>query len=239
VLSAAKSAVRAILKRLGWELTRSDKRLGYHTFTAALQRHQVEIASVFDIGVAYGTPDLYAAHPKADLYLFDPTEEALPYMEEQKAFRGAKVFNIALGAETGVVTLHVPANHVGSTLFDEEAEEAHVARSVPLRRFDDLISDFATPALCKMDVQGAELLVLRGMPKAIERIDYFILEMSTIPTLKQAPDFNEVHSFMTAKGFVLFDLLGLMRRPLDGALAQMDVAYVRTESRLRADRRWG
>ncbi len=39
-------------------------------------------------------------------------------------------------------------------------------------------------------------------------------------------------------GFVLYDVLSLLRRPLDQALAQLDVAFVPEASPLRRDHRW-
>jgi hypothetical protein len=43
---------------------------------------------------------------------------------------------------------------------------------------------------------------------------------------------------MRDHGFVVADVLGLKRRPLDDATAQLDLLFVPKESPLRADRRW-
>ncbi|MEN3793297.1 hypothetical protein [Fulvimarina sp. MAC3] len=45
--------------------------------------------------------------------------------------------------------------------------------------------------------------------------------------------------FMEEQGFVIYDISGMTRRPLDKTLAQVDVVFVREESALRTDRRWG
>ena len=124
-------------------------------------------------------------------------------------------------------------------MFEEVDPVSSATETVAVARFDDLVPEVKGPALCKIDVQGAELMVLRGMTNAIPAIDFFILEVSTIPTLVDAPDFAEVNAFMQDRGFVVYDILSLLRRPLDGALAQMDVGYVRRNSVLRRDKRWG
>jgi hypothetical protein len=44
--------------------------------------------------------------------------------------------------------------------------------------------------------------------------------------------------FMGEHGFVVADIIGLKRRPLDGATAQLDLLFVPETAPLRADRRW-
>jgi hypothetical protein len=43
---------------------------------------------------------------------------------------------------------------------------------------------------------------------------------------------------MKASNFVLFDITGVVRRPLDQALAQIDAVLVPLDSPLRRDHRW-
>ena len=47
----------------------------------ALKQQGFAPKTVFDIGVADGTPELYAAIPEAQYHLVDPTPEALPHMQ--------------------------------------------------------------------------------------------------------------------------------------------------------------
>ena len=109
---------------------------------------------------------------------------------------------------------------------------------MPLRRFDRLFSAFERPALYKIDVQGAEMMVLAGMGDRIAEIDVFIVETSTIATVKDGAEMAEVIGFMQQRGFVVADIVGLKRRPLDGATAQVDLMFVREDAPLRSDRRW-
>ena len=110
---------------------------------------------------------------------------------------------------------------------------------ITTERLDNLICKIETPALCEIDVQGAELMVLQGMTKRLSDIDYFIIETSTLSQFKEAADFDQICQFMMDHGFVLYDIMGLQRRPLDGALGAIDVAFVRKTCPLRAVPRWG
>src|SRR6185503_7237896 len=109
---------------------------------------------------------------------------------------------------------------------------------VPMRRFDSVIGEFARPALAKIDVQGAELMVLEGMTGRLAEIDAFIVETSTIATVKGGAEMAETVGFMHRHGFVVADIVGMKRRPLDGATAQFDLLFVPESSALRADKRW-
>ena len=72
-----------------------------------------------------------------------------------------------------------------STLL-EEVGPRRVRRvdRVPLRRFDALFGAIVRPSLCKIDVQGAELMVLDGMTGRLGEIDALIIETSTIATVQ-------------------------------------------------------
>ena len=48
----------------------------------------------------------------------------------------------------------------------------------------------------------------------------------------------EVLNYMDSIGFQLYDISEFMRRPLDHALYQMDVMFVRKTSHLVAEKRW-
>jgi FkbM family methyltransferase len=196
--------------------------------------------TVFDIGVADGTPDLYAAFPDAEYYLFDPTAESLPHMQRIAQKLNARILNLALGDQEEELAIVVRCDDIGGSTFFEEVGPLGATRryTVKVRRFDRAVDDFDRPALCKIDVQGAEMNVLRGMGERIHDIDVIIVETSILATVKGGPEVAEVVAYMHQCGFVLYDMLGGTRRPLDRALAQLDLCFVKEDSALRADRRW-
>ena len=204
-----------------------------------LERYRFCPATVFDIGVGFGTYELYRAYPHAFYYLIDPTPESLPHMRRIARRLEAEILNLALGDRDGDVVIEIRSDIQGSTLFEECGPRGVLRQQrVPLRRFDTAIGAFERPALCKIDVQGAEMMVLAGMANRIEEIDAFIIETSTIATVKGGPEIHELVPFMKERGFVPFDVIGMKRRPLDGAAAQVDIVFVPEHSYLRADRRW-
>lgn len=204
-----------------------------------LDHYRFRPVTVFDIGVGFGTYELYHAYPQAFYYLVDPTPESLPHMHRIGRNLKCEILNVALGDQDAEVMLEVRSDIQGSTLFEEYGTRGVLRQQkVPLRRFDTVIGAFQRPALCKIDVQGAEMLVLNGMGNRIADIDIFIIEASTIATVKGGPEMHDVIHFMKEQGFAPFDIIGMKRRPLDGATAQVDIVFAAESSYLRADRRW-
>ena len=240
VLGTAKRFTNRALSRIGHRIDFDAIIPQTRHLVTRIARAGLTPATVFDIGVADGTPWIYEAWPNAKYFLFDPTRESLPRMHELAKTLNAEVFNIALGDETKPVRLNVRPDHSGSSLYAEIGRVVISAKhQVQMRRFDELVpAGFTRPALVKIDVQGAELLVLSGMKQRLPDIDFIIVETSLIATLRGGPEFAEVVALMRDNGFVLFEIVGILRRPLDQAVAQIDAVFVPKNSPLRQDRRW-
>ncbi len=93
---------------------------------------------------------------------------------------------------------------------------------------------FNAPCLLKLDVQGAELDVLRGGMHTLTKCEVVIMELSTLEYSQGAPLFAEAVAYMHDAGFCAYDFCGAWRRQTDGTLFQIDVVFVRRESKLRA-----
>jgi FkbM family methyltransferase len=204
-----------------------------------LKHHGFSPATVFDIGVGYGTFPLYRAFPDAFYHLIDPARESQAYMQRLSRRLRCQVHLLALGDRDGQASLEVRDDIQESTLL-EEMGPRRVRRVdlVPMRRFDAMFTHIARPALCKIDVQGAELMVLAGMTGRLPEIDALVIETSTIATVKGGGEVEGVVRFLGEYGFALADVVGLRRRPLDDATAQLDLLFVPKEAAPRHDRRW-
>jgi FkbM family methyltransferase len=204
-----------------------------------LKHHGFSPATVFDVGVGYGTFPLYRAFPDAFYHLIDPAHESLAYMRRLARRLRCEVHPVALGDHDGTASLEVRADIQESTLL-EEVGPRRVRRvdRVPLRRFDALFGPLVRPSLCKIDVQGAELMVLAGMTGRLAEIDALIIETSTIATVQGGAEAASIVQFLDQHDFALADVVGLRRRPLDGATAQLDLLFVPNKAPPRSDRRW-
>ena len=92
--------------------------------------------------------------------------------------------------------------------------------------------------LLKVDVQGFELEVLKGAEEIMENIEVVLLEVSFFRFLKGAPDFYEVITYMKSIGYVVYDIISGINRPLDFALGQKDLVFVKENGFFRQSQGW-
>jgi len=104
-----------------------------------------------------------------------------------------------------------------------------------MRRLDSLLPEkLEHPVFIKVDTQGAEIEVLKGLGSRISEIDLMILETTMMPMRHGIPQFADIVRFCDEAGFAVYDVLEGHMRSLDGALAQIDLAFIRKDSPLRS-----
>lgn len=198
---------------------------------------------VIDVGVGRGTPELYEAFRDSHLVLVEPLEEWTDALEQLRRERGADVILAAAGSKPGEldVTVHrVPA--LASMLGDRRGEPTGgIRRSVPVVTLDQIVRErkLRGPFVVKVDVEGAELEVLSGALEVLQETELALLEVSLFEAIPGMPQFYDVVSWMHDRGFVVADLYNGHNRPLDGALAVLDVGFVREDGRFRRDHAYG
>jgi len=177
------------------------------------------------------------AFPEAKFHLIDPTRESMPHMQTWSQKLNAEVHNVALGAEDGVAEI-AKSNNIGHASLlrllpniDYPMEQRY---RVPVRRFDSLFPTMQGPALCKIDVEGAELSVLKGMGEQIRSLDVILVETSVTSLFQDGPELRDIMAYMAKHQFSLFDIGSLMRRPYEHLI---DAIFVPDNSSLRV-RRW-
>jgi FkbM family methyltransferase len=151
----------AIRKELEWEhrIARDDNNL------AALIRATLRPGDIgVDVGANVGgiLRHFTAAAPDASHHAFEPLPELAAKLRQE--FPDVAVHECALADRDDEVTFHRVVDSPGwSGLAVQDAvrDSRTEALTVPLRRLDDEIAG-STPRLVKIDVEGAELGVLRG-----------------------------------------------------------------------------
>lgn len=240
-----KNAIRTLINRIGYDVRRLNPEsrkirttigesyslicnIGFHPRT------------VVDVGVASGTRELYKAFPNSYFLLIEPLKECESSLKSiLNAYKGSYVM-AAAGSRSGKVTFNVHKNHLGgSSLYKEsmgtEADGYEV--KVPVIRIDDILRDkqLNGPYLLKIDVQGAELDALDGAQQVLLNTEVVVLEVSLFGFMKGAPQFIDVVSYMKNLNFVAYDIILGWNRPLDNALGQIDIVFVKDKGKFRQD----
>lgn len=231
-------ASRRALAAYGIEIHRTDRgmRRTMPAVLAHLQALGLDPATVIDVGVGPGTPDLYQAFPRSSLMLVEPLEEWRPHLEAIARERPARIAVAAAGARAGQVEIAVHRAPVCSSMIGSRPEDgAQPHRPVPVVRLDDLRAEHGLtgPYVVKVDVEGGELEVLAGAPEILRETELVLLEVSLFQLVPGAPQLHDVVAWMHSHGFVVAELYNGHNRPLDGALAQLDIAFVQEDGRFR------
>jgi FkbM family methyltransferase len=122
----------------------------------------------------------------------------------------------------------------GSSKFRERTEFPMQERAIAQRRLDSLIASYDPPyGLIKLDVQGAEVDVLRGLGERLADAEFILMEMSLVEYNEGAPLIAKALSSLENMGFVLCEIVE-EHRHRDGALLQIDGLFARPTSRFRA-----
>ncbi|MBS0478987.1 MAG: FkbM family methyltransferase [Proteobacteria bacterium] len=122
----------------------------------------------------------------------------------------------------------------GSSIFAEASNAARTTRNTTTRTLDDVAGDFLTTVsapFLKIDVQGAELEVLAGGTKVLEKASLVQLEVAMLPYNKGAPLMPEVVAWMAARDWLPTEISGFSRP--SGPLVQIDMLFARSDSPLR------
>ena len=120
----------------------------------------------------------------------------------------------------------------GSSKFKENANFPIEERALPQRTLGEIIADCdQTFQLLKLDVQGAELDVLRGLGSRLSQVEVILMEMSLVDYNEGAPLIDGALSELRGMDFVLYDLIEEHRHL--GRLFQIDGLFVRPASHFR------
>jgi FkbM family methyltransferase len=189
--------------------------------------------TVIDVGVGYGTPELYKAFPGARHLLIEPLMEFEGTLQRIAKKYGAEYVIAAATDEPGHVVMNVSQALDTSSLLGSPQQTwtpatAHT-RQVRAIQLGDLCQEkrLGGSYLIKGEVQGAELKMLNGAGRILNDTDVVILEVSLFRFLEGVPDFYDVIAYMKGRGFVVYDIFGGSLRPVDGALGQVDIAFVK------------
>jgi FkbM family methyltransferase len=219
--------LRRALKMVGLRIQKyQTPSLTWEIFFEALKERGFIPDTIIDVGVAWGTSDLYDAFPSASYILVEPLREFRQALQALSKKLEARVINAAAGTAPGKIAMHVEALPSNSSTFAGLVGNKVASYDVEVVRLDQVIELGRGTTLLKVDVQGAELQVVEGCTGILDRIDMAILEASLITQQEGVPEFGDVIAYMNGKGFVLYGIIGGVNRPLDHASAQVDLVFV-------------
>ena len=121
----------------------------------------------------------------------------------------------------------------GSSKFKENANFPMEERALQQRTLESVVADRGvTYQLLKLDVQGAELDVVRGLGHQLSKVEVILTEISLVEYNRGAPAIDVMLTELRRMDFVLYDIVE-EHRHLGGRLFQIDGLFVRPKSHFR------
>jgi FkbM family methyltransferase len=219
---------RAVPAPQGWEEHRTYWEPDY------IRRLRFRPETIIDVGVAHGTPQLYAAFPDAQLVLVEPLSEYFEAIAHLLARRRGVHIRAAAGSSEGELELRVEprrtertSRYLGHPI--ERTGDILTPRRVRATTIDRIILDHSLPEPfgLKIDAEGAELEVIRGAAATLERTLFVIAEVDVLHArFEGSYSFAQFIAAMDQAGFEVCDLLGIGRAP-SSHVVDVDLVFQR------------
>lgn len=238
-----KAAIRSALGSLGYEITRRQPAPPSAHDVQKLMLGGQSAPVIFDVGAhTGGMSEIYRRlFPEAHIHAFEPTPSAIDILHATFAADGRfHLHPLALSDREGDIAFHLNASGATNSLLAPRNEvppdwwelmEPRTTVKVPAKAVDGFCAehDIARIDIMKIDVQGAESLVLKGARDMLARgaIGSVLLEVIVIPSYDGQSRPDEIFSLLCGAGMTLVDLYGVWKR--GPALLQFDALFAQPD----------
>jgi FkbM family methyltransferase len=199
---------------------------------------RIDPTLIIDVGVAYGTPLLYACWPDAYLALIEPNPVFHEYLESTVIASGRGIlYKYAASTCDSDVLLESKldgSSIIADSSYRAQSSDSHLA--VKARTLDSIVNELLqkdSRVVLKTDCQGHDYGVLLGASNTLQYCEAVIVETHVYPWAgSEKNHVSNIVSIMNSHDFCLYDILDPLYRPHDLALAQVDVVFVPRTSNL-------
>jgi FkbM family methyltransferase len=193
--------------------------------------------TIVDVGSYHGDWSVMVKSiwPQANIIMFEANQENESILKSTANRINAQVYFELLGSEDGK-QVDFFVMDTGSSVYEENSPLQRTVEKRILRSLDSLLPKDMIIDFLKIDTQGYELEVLGGAPRTLKNAEAILLEVSLLEINKSAPLIDEVLNFLKGYNFRAYEILEIHRRPLDFAMNQVDILFVKEDSPLRANK---
>ena len=184
------------------------------------RRLEFQFNTVFDIGVAKGTPELYKAYSDKKIILVEPLPIYEEFMQKTLKTYNAQWVKSAAGSEDSEIEIHydeaLPAMSSIHTKTPITSGSNKVkTQRVPIKKIDTIVEELQLegPFMLKIDTEGHELNVIKGATETLKNTDLVVAEVSVAKRFNNSYKFSDFIKEMEIHGFELLDILTYSKTP--------------------------
>lgn len=175
---------------------------------------------IIDCGAYYGsfTKQFIQIFPDSECICFEPSQKAYTNLENEfKNNKNIHTFNIGLADEIGLKSIYINQSEKTNSLLQihpnvpqcqKDALKNKSIEKVEFNKLDNFLNQeksldqiFSEIDLIKIDVQGAELELLKGSIKTITKSKYILIEIHFIKSYSSSPLFFDIVEFLESYNF--------------------------------------
>ena len=192
-----------------WFHGKNREKLSMDLFSKLIDRSD----TVIEVGGHIGYISLYFASlvPAGRVFVFEPGANNLPYTRKNlEPKSNITLIEKGIGSSTGTLPLYMEGLTGQNNSFVKDFERLNinsvnafvdapvVAALVELISIDDFVKEQQIkPGFIKIDVEGFELSVIKGMLESLDRD-------RPICMIEVQSDHQEIYEIMTSKGYLMF-----------------------------------
>lgn len=182
-----------------------------------LKTLRFEAKTIVDVGVNFGTPELYRAFSDRRILLVEPFPALLDRCRDEFPMIDFVIYEVAAGSADGTADLIIMDEHGHNSIKTRVDVKGRCLNTIPVkvRRIDSLLSSGSHPGPygIKIDTEGHELEALRGCKGVMGEVEFVLAELSIKNIYLEGYSFSDVVALMAEYGFEVFDILNPSGRP--------------------------
>lgn len=250
-MADAKHVIKAVSQFFGYQIRKCPRASSVEAsflhidpfFDEQFILKDLPVNIIFDIGAHMGqTAKHYRQLFKdAKIFSFEPSPESYSQLiETSRSLSPIETYNLAVAETSGEKSFYSTSFSAQSSLlkltdssvkyYDEAVPTAVDSISVKATSLDEFCKskNIEKIQICKMDIQGAELLALKGATELLanKAVDLFHLEVCFNEYYQQQALFYQICDFLARYDYRLFGLYNLYHGKNNLALVEGDALFL-------------